>query len=160
MLITSLQESPHQGWILSKFFVDKAFSEDAKTFGDNIVSGIKEQFIKKLNMAEWMSQDVRKLGIKKGNLRVFEVSLICWLMSWCLVHNIVQKIGYPTKSPDLHNSSALQEYYAGVNISSTGYFQNAISVVQFDVHREWSALGKPTDRDEWDMTAPTVNVSR
>ena len=107
-----------------------------------------------------MSKDVRKLGIAKGSLRVFKVVLLRWLTNWCLVHNIVQKIGYPTKSPDLRNASALQEYYASVNISSTGYFHNTISVAQFDVHREWSALGKPTNRDEWGMTAPTVNVSR
>ena len=46
--------------------MEKAFSEDAKNFGDRIVSDIKEQFVEKLNGAEWMSRDVRKLGIQKG----------------------------------------------------------------------------------------------
>ena len=32
-------------------------------------------------------------------------------------------------------------------------------MVNSAVKREWSALGKPTNRDEWDMTADTVNVS-
>ena len=54
------------GWILSKFFVEKAFSEEAKRFGDQIVSDIKVQFIKTLRGAEWMSKDVRDLGIEKG----------------------------------------------------------------------------------------------
>lgn len=54
------------GWILSKFFVEKAFSEEAKQFGDQIVSDIKAQFIRKLRGAEWMSKDVRDLGIEKG----------------------------------------------------------------------------------------------
>lgn len=54
------------GWILSKFFVEKAFSEEAKQFGDQIVSDIKVQFIKRLRGAEWMSKDVRDLGIEKG----------------------------------------------------------------------------------------------
>lgn len=54
------------GWILSKFFVEKAFSEEAKVFGDQIVSDIKAQFIKKLREAEWMSEEVRDLGIEKG----------------------------------------------------------------------------------------------
>lgn len=76
------------------------------------------------------------------------------------MHNIVQKIGYPTISPDIRNASSLLGYYDGVDISHTDFFHNAISVAQFDVRREWSALGKPTNRDEWDMTAPTVNVSR
>lgn len=54
------------GWILSKFYVEKAFSEEAKGFGDRIVSDIKVQFIKKLRGAEWMSKSVRNLGIEKG----------------------------------------------------------------------------------------------
>lgn len=59
-------DSVATGWILSKFFVEKAFSEDAKDFGDRIVSDIKVQFIKKLRGAEWMSESVRNLGIEKG----------------------------------------------------------------------------------------------
>lgn len=63
------------GWILSKFFVEKAFSEEAKDFGDQIVSEIKVQFIKKLRGAEWMSKDVRDLGIKKGKCRFLTTQL-------------------------------------------------------------------------------------
>jgi endothelin-converting enzyme len=65
-------------WILSRFFVEKAFSADAKAFGDQIVSDIKGQFIEKLKKTEWMEQEVVNLAIDK-------------------VHNIVQKIGYPDK---------------------------------------------------------------
>ena len=75
------------------------------------------------------------------------------------VHNIIQKIGYPTKSPDIRDSAALREYYADVNISSTAFFENALSIAKFAIKRECSALGKPTNRDEWAMTADTVNVS-
>ena len=53
------------GWILSKFFVEKAFSSEAKQFGDHIVSDIKTQFIQKLDNANWMSKDVRELGVGK-----------------------------------------------------------------------------------------------
>lgn len=66
------------GWILSRFFVESAFSEEAKNLGDRIVSDIKNEFIEKLKHTEWMEKDVQQLGIDK-------------------VHNIVQKIGYPTK---------------------------------------------------------------
>jgi endothelin-converting enzyme len=66
------------GWILSRFFVEKAFSENAKQFGDRIVSDIKTEFIEKLKKTEWMEKEVQDLGIDK-------------------VHNIVQKIGYPDK---------------------------------------------------------------
>lgn len=53
------------GWILSKFFVEKAFSQEAKEFGDRIVSDIKAQFIKRLNDVDWMTKDVKDLGIEK-----------------------------------------------------------------------------------------------
>ena len=54
------------GWILSKFFIEKAFPEAAKELGDSIVSDIKIQFIEKLKHAEWMSKEVRQLGVDKG----------------------------------------------------------------------------------------------
>ena len=146
------------GWILSKFFIEKAFSEEAKTFGDQIVSDIKVQFIKKLQSTDWMSNSVRQKAIAKGH------ETQCNPHQWRLadfggvVHNIVQKIGYPVSSPDVRNPVKLQEYYETVNITSTEYFSNSISIAQFDASREWSALGKPTDRDEWGMSVPTVNV--
>lgn len=58
--------------------MEKAFSAKAKVLGDRIVSDIKDQFIKKLEKTTWMEQEVIDLAIRK-------------------VHNIVQKIGYPTK---------------------------------------------------------------
>jgi hypothetical protein len=73
------------------------------------------------------------------------------------VHNIVQKIGYPTKSPDIMNPAALSDYYKSVNITSN-FFQNHLAVNSFSVQFEWSALGKPVDRDQWGMTVPTVNA--
>lgn len=137
---TCVEAADHQlGWILSKFFVEKTFSEEAKQFGDHIVSEIKLQFKARLQKADWMSRNVRELGIQK-------------------VENIVQKIGYPVMNPDIRNSSALQQYYASLNISSTAYFKNALETAKWETQREWSALGKPTDRDEWGMTADTVNV--
>lgn len=66
------------GWLLSRFFVEKAFSAKAKEFGDQIVSDIKEQFVEKLKITDWMEKEVIELAIRK-------------------VHNIVQKIGYPDK---------------------------------------------------------------
>ena len=127
------------GWILSKFFIEKAFSKEAKQFGDLIVSDIKEEFISKLDSAEWMSPSVRKLGVEK-------------------VHNIVQKIGYPTKSPNVRNSTALRQYYNPVDIHPSTFFENWLSISRFSNRKMWSSLGKPVDRDEWGMTASTVNA--
>ncbi|TAQ86241.1 hypothetical protein B7494_g5451 [Chlorociboria aeruginascens] len=54
------------GWILSRFFVEKAFSAKAKDFGDQIVSDIKDMFIAKLQVTKWMDESVIKLAIEKS----------------------------------------------------------------------------------------------
>lgn len=71
---------------------------------------------------------------------------------------MVQQIGYPKKSPGISDPVALQRYYAPVNISESGYFNNVLSMVKASVTREWAKAGKATDRNEWGMTASTVNV--
>jgi len=56
------------GWILSRFFIEKAFSEKARLVGDRIVSDIKNMFIQRLKEINWMDQEVVKLAIDKGKL--------------------------------------------------------------------------------------------
>ncbi|KAL9577420.1 MAG: hypothetical protein Q9212_006376, partial [Teloschistes hypoglaucus] len=112
------------GWILSRLFIEKAFSEDAKAFGDQIIHDIKDQFAEKLKNAEWMSKDVREIAIDK----------------------------------DLLDASAVQKYYEDVRVSNDSYFANTLAIAEFKSRREWAKLGKPTNRDEWLMTAVTVNA--
>ncbi|KAJ5130423.1 Peptidase M13 neprilysin [Penicillium bovifimosum] len=126
-------------WSVSRFYVLDAFSEASKKLGDQIVSDIKERFIFTLDQTSWMSPDVRKLGIEK-------------------VENIVQKIGYPTKSPNLLDPDDVKEYYRDLEVSKDTFFENEVAVARFQLREEWSKLGKPTDRDEWGMSAPTVNA--
>lgn len=66
------------GWLLSRFYIEKAFSQAGKELGDQIIADIKEQFISRLDSLDWMDDEVKKLAADK-------------------VHAIVQKIGYPTK---------------------------------------------------------------
>lgn len=54
------------GWILSRFFIEKAFSEEARKYGDEVILDIKAEFTRKLDASEWMSEDVRKVAIDKG----------------------------------------------------------------------------------------------
>jgi endothelin-converting enzyme len=127
------------GWILSKFFVEAAFSEPSKKFGDQIVSDIKDSFMKTLDDTEWMTKDVRERAIKK-------------------VRAIDQKIGYPTSNPNILDPGALKNYYSGVTISNSTFFENRVQVAQFETRQSWNKLGKPTRHDEWGMTVPTVNA--
>ncbi|KAE8377252.1 hypothetical protein BDV26DRAFT_217002 [Aspergillus bertholletiae] len=127
------------GWTLSRFYVLDSFSEASKELGDQIVSDIKERFVYTLRQTSWMPSEVRDLAIKK-------------------VGNIVQKIGYPTKSPNVMDPGDVEKYYQHLKVSKETFFENAVAAAKFDLHNEWSKLGKPTDRNEWGMTAPTVNA--
>ena len=74
------------------------------------------------------------------------------------VHNIIQKIGYPTKSPNIMDPPSLASFYSTVNVSSDTFFENALTARKFEAAYEWSAYGKPVDREQWGMTVPTVNA--
>lgn len=126
-------------WILSRFYVLDAFPEESKKLGDQIVSDIKERFIFTLDQTQWMTSEVRKLGIEK-------------------VENIVQKIGYPTQSPNVMDPENVKNYYQELKLSDGKFFENQLSIAKFDVRKQWSKLGKPTDRGEWGMSVPTVNA--
>ncbi|KAI1108761.1 peptidase family M13 [Nemania sp. NC0429] len=126
------------GWILSRFYIEAAFSEAAKEYGDQIILDIKQQFTTRLGELDWMDEPVKKLAANK-------------------VHNIDQKIGYPTKSPNITNPDALRNYYKGLAITDS-FFDNSLSSNKFSVNRTWSALGKPVDRGEWGMQADIVNA--
>lgn len=126
-------------WSLSRFYIEQFFSQGSKQLGDRIISDIKERFVFTLHQTSWMSPDVKELGIQK-------------------VGNIVQKIGYPTKSPNVMDPNEIKKYYDTLKVSNQTFFENQLAAAEFDVQREWSKLGKPTDRNEWDMSAPTVNA--
>lgn len=126
------------GWILSRFYIEAAFSEAAKKYGDQIIMDIKQQFTTRLSDLDWMDDSVKKLAANK-------------------VHNIDQKIGYPTKSPDIMKPEALRDYYDGLTITES-FFDNSLSSNKFSTNQTWSALGKPVDRGEWGMQADIVNA--
>ncbi|KAL7623935.1 hypothetical protein AAE478_005492 [Parahypoxylon ruwenzoriense] len=126
------------GWMLSRFYIEAAFSDDAKKYGDQIITDIKQQFISRLNGLTWMDDSVKKLAVNK-------------------VNNIDQKIGFPTTSPNITNPEALKAYYSGLAISDS-FFNNTLSSNSREVSRTWSALGKPVDHGEWGMQADIVNA--
>ncbi|KAI0974825.1 peptidase family M13 [Xylaria arbuscula] len=126
------------GWILSRFYIEATFSKAAKNYGDQIILDIKQQFTTRLGDLDWMDNSVKKLAANK-------------------VHNIDQKIGYPTKSPDITNPDAVRDYYKGLKITGS-FFNNSVSSNQFSSNRTWSALSKPVDRGEWGMQADIINA--
>jgi putative endopeptidase len=61
---------------------------------------------------------------------------------------VANKIGYPDKWRE----------YSSVRIVDGDYFGNSYRANQFEYRRELNMIGKPVDRNEWEMTPPTVNA--
>jgi endothelin-converting enzyme len=128
----------HVGWIISRFYVDKAFSEKSKNEGNQIVLDIKNQYVKLLTDSDWMDKSVVKEAIDK-------------------VHNINQKIGFPTKSPNLMDPANIQQWYTLLNVTDD-HFSNVLASRFFSEQRDWRSLSKPVDRNEWQMMADDINA--
>jgi endothelin-converting enzyme len=54
------------GWMLSGFYVERAFTPQAKDYGDRIVRDIKAAFAERLKEVDWMSDNVKERAAKKG----------------------------------------------------------------------------------------------
>ncbi len=87
-------------------------------------------------LVDWMEDSVKTLAIEK-------------------VNTIDQKIGYPTRSPNIMDPSSLRAFYSGFNVTDD-YFTNSFSSAKFDTQKSWATLGKPVDHGLWGMSAPTV----
>ncbi len=64
------------------------------------------------------------------------------------MHAIANKIGYPDKWRD----------YSALEIVRGDEIGNSERASWFEFHRWLAKIGKPVDRNEWDMTPPTVNA--
>jgi endothelin-converting enzyme/putative endopeptidase len=64
------------------------------------------------------------------------------------LHAVTNKIGYPDRWRD----------YSSITILRDDYFGNVERATIFESRRQLAKIGKPVDRNEWQMTPPTVNA--
>jgi endothelin-converting enzyme len=72
------------GWIESGFFVQRAFSAQAKDFGDRIIHDIKDMFTQRFKELDWMSDSVKTAAAKKGEFPRFLPILQDWVLATIL----------------------------------------------------------------------------
>jgi hypothetical protein len=61
---------------------------------------------------------------------------------------VSQEIGYPQGM----DPSTLERYYSDLSINDDTHFENKVAATKFQVQKNWSKLGKPTDPGDWDTT--------
>jgi endothelin-converting enzyme/putative endopeptidase len=117
------------GEALAQPFVKEHLGDDGKQAAAQMVTGIETSMKGDLDSLAWMDDATRsKAEVKLGK--------------------IVNKIGFPSK----------WRSYEGLAVDRTSFLGNAERASAFEVKRQLTKVGKPVDKEEWEMTPPTVNA--
>ncbi|NWJ40197.1 MAG: M13 family metallopeptidase [Geothrix sp.] len=117
------------GEALGKLYVQRAFPASSKAKVLEMVENLRTALKARIEGLEWMSAPTKvKAKEKLAAIRV--------------------KIGYPDVWRD----------YAKLDIQPQPYVLNVLETRRFEFQRRLANLGRPIDRNEWDMTPQTNNA--
>jgi endothelin-converting enzyme/putative endopeptidase len=117
------------GHDLGRRYVESNFGADGKRRTDELVAALQGSLKDDLQGVDWMTGQTRRLALKK-------------------LAAITDKIGYPEKWRD----------YEGVKIDRGDLLGSIRSARAYETRRRLRKIGQPVDRQDWDMTPPTVNA--
>jgi len=115
---------------VTQAFISKAFSPEAKARAKAMVDNLVAALEDRLHTLEWMSDSTRAAALVK-------------------LHAYARKIGYADKFKD----------YAALEIDRGPFALNAQRVAAFSRAERMAKIGKPVDRNDFNMTGPTVNAN-
>jgi putative endopeptidase len=122
-------EESSMGELLGQLYVKEFFSEKAKRRYADMVEAIRDALKDRISKLPWMSDSTKEKAYVK----------------LAAMH---KKVGYPDKWKD----------FSAMEIGRDSYVQNAINANTWWHNYNLNKLGKPVDRDEWDMTPQTYNA--
>jgi putative endopeptidase len=117
------------GDALGQLFVEKHFSEESKKRVAAMVENLIVAYKERIKTRDWMSEETKTQAYAK-------------------LDKVMKKFGYPDKWKD----------YSSLDIKGDSYVQNYLRANNYAFKEMINKLGKPVDRTEWGMTAPTINA--
>ncbi|MGH9594238.1 MAG: M13 family metallopeptidase, partial [Bryobacteraceae bacterium] len=114
---------------LGKKFIDETLGEEGKKRTEQMVDAIEKALERDIQSLDWMTSATKKQALIK-------------------LHGITNKIGNKEKWLD----------YASVRIVRDDAYGNAARASQFELARQLAKIGKPVDKNDWEMSQPTVNA--
>jgi putative endopeptidase len=117
------------GEALGQVYVRKAFGPEVEARTLEMVRRIEEAMGTRIRDLDWMSPETKQQALAK-------------------LAGIRNKIGHPEKWRD----------YSSIRISRDDFYGNAARAAEFQRRRQINKVGKPVDRNEWEMSPPTVNA--
>lgn len=122
-------EENSMGEMLGQLYVKEFFSEKAKERYSNMVEAIRDALKERIGKLNWMSDSTKQKAYAK-------------------LAAMKKKVGYPDKWKD----------FSAMQIGRESYLQNQVAANLWWHNYNMNKLGKPVDRDEWDMTPQTYNA--
>ena len=117
------------GEALGQVFVEKYYPPEAKARTLKMVNQLEAALHQDISELPWMSDTTKKQALVK-------------------LAAIQNKIGYPAKWRD----------YSALKIERGDALSNSLRANAFEIHRQLAKIGKLLDKQEWQMTPPTVNA--
>jgi putative endopeptidase len=122
-------EENAMGELLGQLYVKEFFNEKAKQRYEKMVEDVKLAYSERIKKLNWMSDTTKQKALIK-------------------LAAVKMKVGYPNKWKD----------FSSMEIVKESYFQNLVNSTKWWHRYEMNKLGKPVDREEWDMTPQTYNA--
>lgn len=117
------------GELLGKLYVKEFFNETAKKRYEDMVEAIRDALKDRISKLPWMSDSTKSKAFAK-------------------LAAIKKKVGYPEKWKD----------FGSMEIGKESYVKNMMNANSWWHDYQVNKLGKPVDRDEWDMFPQTYNA--
>ena len=118
------------GEAVGELYVKKYFPEESKQKMIKLVNNLRIALAEHIASLSWMSPKTKVNALVKLN-------------------SFTVKVGYPDTWRD----------YSGITIDRNAYYwTNVLNARRFEADYQYSQLGKPVDKDKWQMTPQTVNA--
>jgi len=117
------------GEALGRLYVERHFPATHKQRMETLVANLQKAYAQSFTSLDWMSEPTRQQALEK-------------------LGKFTPKIGYPVKWRD----------YSKLQVERKDLLGNVMEASAFEHDRNLAKLGKPVDRDEWEMTPQTVNA--
>jgi len=119
----------HMGEEVGRKYVEKHFPPTSKQQVQLLISNLKDAFGLRIKRLDWMTSPTKEKALTK--LSAFDA-----------------QVGYPKKF----------QSYENLTVDEADLYGNVERAIAFDWAIQLARLGKPVDRDIWDMTPQTVNA--
>ncbi len=117
------------GEMMGQLYVKEFFSVKAKQRYTDMVEAIREALRNRIGALAWMTDSTKQKAYVK-------------------LDAMKKKVGYPDKWKD----------FSAMQVGKESYVQNSINANLWWHNYNMNKLGKPVDRDEWEMTPQTYNA--